>query len=269
MYDGFSRSDGFAYNTPTPGEPLYPWAPLAPGGWSAYVRPGVFKQIVMISDDEAGCITQGDNPITFNHAGGAFAPPPSPAPVVDFDTALQELSPEDFGTARLRRYRFHSIVGFAADGALGPEDAVVDMSCETAAAPGIYYQELSRSTGGMRFPVCDFESYDAVFNALAERTAGDAILACEWGIPEAPAGETLDPNAVNLIYVPGAGNPARTIAQVPSAASCGEQAGWYYDDPENPTRVLSCPATCAAFEADVGGSVEIGFGCQTVTRDVR
>jgi hypothetical protein len=44
------------------------------------------------------------------------------------------------------------------------------------------------------------------------------------------------------------------------------RGGWYYDtDPAQgmPTTVHVCPATCARFKAEMGGAVELRFGCKT------
>jgi hypothetical protein len=49
-----------------------------------------------------------------------------------------------------------------------------------------------------------------------------------------------------------------------SAAACGPEGGWYYDDPLNPTRVLVCPATCNTITNDLQGRIDILFGCGTV-----
>ena len=41
---------------------------------------------------------------------------------------------------------------------------------------------------------------------------------------------------------------------------CGDAQGWYYDNVQNPTQVLLCPAACA-FAEKQGGSVDIEFVC--------
>jgi hypothetical protein len=41
------------------------------------------------------------------------------------------------------------------------------------------------------------------------------------------------------------------------------RGGFYYDDPQAPTRIRVCPASCGAWQA--GGSLEIVYGCAAVT----
>jgi hypothetical protein len=48
------------------------------------------------------------------------------------------------------------------------------------------------------------------------------------------------------------------------------RGGWYYDvDPAmgRPTRILTCPATCARLQAEPSATVEIRYGCATRTID--
>jgi hypothetical protein len=92
-------------------------------------------------------------------------------------------------------------------------------------------------------------------------------LVCEFQVPEAPAGETLDYDGnVNVQFsLDGA---TEVLPYVESADGCGvTQGGWSYDvDPaggETPTKILVCPSTCGAFQDTVGGEVEIQLGCET------
>jgi hypothetical protein len=56
------------------------------------------------------------------------------------------------------------------------------------------------------------------------------------------------------------------LAAPGGVAGCGQKGGWYYDDPANPTKIIMCPTTCAALQGDVGGKVEVIFGCETVIK---
>jgi hypothetical protein len=76
-------------------------------------------------------------------------------------------------------------------------------------------------------------------------------------------GQALDPMRVNFVYTPSGGTPT-TIPNVGTAAGCGGNPGWYYDDPAAPTRIITCPATCTALEGDATGSVSVEYGCSTV-----
>jgi hypothetical protein len=99
-------------------------------------------------------------------------------------------------------------------------------------------------------------------NALNKiRQAG---LSCDLAIPKPAAGEKLDYNLVNVSFDDGSG--AKTLGNVKSEADCGNEARWYYDvDPAvgAPTRILTCPAACDAFQKTDMGSVKIVLGCET------
>jgi hypothetical protein len=91
-------------------------------------------------------------------------------------------------------------------------------------------------------------------------------LACEFQVPEAPAGETLAyDELVNVQF--SVGGASETLPFVRTADQCGiTQGGWYYDvDPDDavPTKILVCPNTCQQFQDTPGGSVEIQLGCVT------
>ncbi len=95
-------------------------------------------------------------------------------------------------------------------------------------------------------------------------------LVCEFTIPDAPPGETLDFGKVNVQLSAPSG--VTTFPYVASLEGCGDDGGWYYDADtalSAPTRIISCPATCAVFEAANGGEVQIELGCETITTVVK
>jgi hypothetical protein len=87
-----------------------------------------------------------------------------------------------------------------------------------------------------------------------------SLRSCEYVIPAPPVGETLDRNRVNVLYTSGSGD-TETIGRDPSASDC--ESGWQYS--EDGARVVLCGDTCARVRADVEGTVEVLFGCETVT----
>jgi hypothetical protein len=90
-------------------------------------------------------------------------------------------------------------------------------------------------------------------------------LACEFELPAAADGETLDFGLVNVDLSDASGKTR--ISKVTGGDACGEENGWYYDDELNPHRIITCPASCARFRsAAAGASVEIQLGCRTVIR---
>jgi hypothetical protein len=87
-----------------------------------------------------------------------------------------------------------------------------------------------------------------------------SALGCNYLLPAPPAGQTLDINAVNVIYTPGGGAPS-TLTY---SADCSNPNGWHYDSTTAPTQVIMCSGQCAALKADsVGAKVDIAFGCVT------
>jgi hypothetical protein len=91
------------------------------------------------------------------------------------------------------------------------------------------------------------------------------LLPCEWQLPAAPAGVTLDPERVNVRLSLG-GRGETGLSKVAEVSSCGDGGGWYYDDPLAPARILACPASCDALRAEPDVRVELLLGCKTVLR---
>src|SRR5439155_205372 len=69
-----------------------------------------------------------------------------------------------------------------------PNEAVEGSTCchtmflfactDGAVGPGKAYQDLSKMTGGLRFPICQYDSFDAVFKAVAGGVVAGAKVAC-------------------------------------------------------------------------------------------
>jgi hypothetical protein len=101
-----------------------------------------------------------------------------------------------------------------------------------------------------------------LLDALAQ-IRGSA-LPCSFTIPP-PRSGAIDFGKVNVHSQSSGGQT--DVPYVGSAAKCDPtRGGWYYDvDPAagDPTQVIVCDATCAAFKAEQDGQVEIGFGCKT------
>lgn len=116
--------------------------------------------------------------------------------------------------------------------------------------------------------------------AMQFRQALNAIrasrLSCELLVPESENGEELNYMRVNVMLDDGSGSKPTPIAYVSNATGCqDDKLNWYYDvDPEppvsgTPTRIVACPATCAAFGQVETGSVAIKLGCATKTQVVK
>ncbi|MET0793001.1 MAG: vWA domain-containing protein [Polyangiaceae bacterium] len=91
-----------------------------------------------------------------------------------------------------------------------------------------------------------------------------AILDCDFPLPQPKPGVAVDPALINVNLTPSSGT-ASTLIQVASEAECVGNAGWYYDNPGSPSRIVLCKSTCDGVTADPKASLEILLGCPTST----
>ena len=85
-----------------------------------------------------------------------------------------------------------------------------------------------------------------------------ALVGCKYTIP-VPTSGTPDYELVNFQYTPDGGE-SEWFPPVASEADCGDELGWYYDNPDEPTLIHLCPKSCSTVEAQ-GGTVDIELGC--------
>jgi hypothetical protein len=261
-----------------------PWTPLAMDGWRQWLRSEAFKTFLVITDDDIECTDYGYN---FDDTPGCngfpqnchnLATQTSNANTVaagetaaqNFDDALLALSPEQFGTADERNYVWHSIVNLrsnpaGATTAWGPEAAIQTKMCTPAytqiVGAGTGYQALSRLTGGLRYPICQKNDFDAIFNTIASAVVETSAAGCEFNVP---SGDEIDADAATVSYTEGDGVNV-PLQRRGSLADCGgATTAWYYDDPTEPSRLSLCPATCSVVQADSGAQVWVEFGCLSV-----
>lgn len=159
-----------------------------------------------------------------------------------FTSRVNALDPVLFG-----RWFFHGIFSFT--------------QCPDAAKIGTVHQQLVQQTGGVAGDLC-LQQFDPVFDALAMDVVMKAEVACDWPIPPAPAGQTLDPGLVNVRFTQPDGNVVK-LGKIPDGEDCGDREGWRYDDDKAPKTVLACPASCDIFR-NGGGKVDVLFGCETI-----
>ena len=226
---------------------------LAPLGWSEWLREEAFKVFVELSDDGVSCdslYNDGNNEPT----GNAMA--------AQFDADLLALAPEQFGDASKRNYIWHSILGMnakiPASEAWLPGDPMQTGTCATGVDPGTGYQALSILTGGLRFPICEHGSYDAVFQAIAEGVIEGAKLECEFPVPDPPPGETIDMDTVTVQYTPGGIGAPETLQQVAGVGFC--KADSFYIDAGN---IVLCPETCTVVQDDDKAKMLVFFDCES------
>lgn len=129
---------------------------------------------------------------------------------------------------------------------------------------GQVYIELVQQTGGIIGDLC-IQDFGPVFQDMATGVVQSAQLSCEYDIPPPPQGEALDPKKVNVNYTPS-GQAEMPILFVSAPGDCGVKGGWYYDDPNAPTKIVMCPTTCDTLKADTTGKIDVLFGCETVIK---
>jgi hypothetical protein len=101
----------------------------------------------------------------------------------------------------------------------------------------------------------------AALTAAMNQIRGSA-LPCDYALPK----NTTDPKKVNVDFTPANGTTTRLV-YVSDAAGCDPvKGGWYYDNPQTPTRIIVCSQTCDTFKKDPNGRVDVVLGCGTVIK---
>jgi hypothetical protein len=212
---------------------------LAPSGWSQWLRADSKKVFLEITDDD------------------------SRMEAATFLSDLMSLAPEQFGAnGAPARLVWHSIVGLAAKDvptdAYLPAEPVEDSRCSgnSVFGSGSTYQDLSRLTGGLRFPICEFEGYDRVFQAIASDVLTSSGLACSFAVPPPPSGQRLELDKVAISYTRGDGTGVQTLGQVTEQSKCGDDAFLIAGD-----KINLCPQACAKINQDALAAVDVVFSC--------
>jgi hypothetical protein len=227
-------------------EEKYDQAPL---GWSEWLRPDTKKVFLEITDDDER-----------DEEGEGMS-------AQDFVSELVSLAPEHFGSDPARpNFVFHSIVGLAekqpVTSAYLPEEPVQAAECTgndgDVTSAGVTYQELSRLTGGLRFPLCQYDAYDVVFQRIAEDVVLQRDVACDFDVPEAPRGQELILDNVAVETSSGTGGVTTPLGQARSASECQSDAFFIVDG-----RLNLCPEACAQVRSDPLAAVRVLFTCRS------
>ncbi|HEX6767148.1 MAG TPA: hypothetical protein VF103_16740 [Polyangiaceae bacterium] len=214
-------------------------ADQAPNGWSAWLREGAKKVFLEMSDDNEDM------------------------PAAMFVSSLQSMAPDNFGTdPAAPSFVFHSIVGVAEKAVPTapylPTEPVTTMRCPSVTTEGRTYQDLSILTGGLRFPLCNFDGYDVVFRRIAEDVVTRTQIACDFAIPPTPADKMLELDKVAVNYVSGNGSPNQEFLQALTPDDCGPDAFYIQD-----SRIVLCPEACTIVQADDNAHVDVLFTCES------
>jgi hypothetical protein len=256
---------------------------LAPNGWSEWLRKEALKTFVLVTDDRMSCKWPTTSTYYSScsanaaqcYTDGTSSTYTSLAPQAaqQFDSDILALDPVQFGTTTTRNYVWHSLTGViknsaSTTGEYQPSDPIVPYSskCSSAVNSGPGSQELSRLTGGLRYPVCDGLGFDVVFKKIAEGVVSGAKIQCDFPMPDPPAGKELDPKTIQIQYSPSAGGPSQKFDQVADLASC--KPGAFYIEPGSDggdagtDKLILCPDTCKVVQSDNQAGIEILALCK-------
>lgn len=210
-------------------------------GWKEWLRPGAKKVFLEMTDDNEDMT------------------------VASFLSQLTSMAPEHFGTDPSHlNFTFHSIIGIKerspATAPYTKDDPIEHAKCEgndnVVENAGETYQELSIKTGGLRFPLCQFDAYDTVFRTIADDVIVKSSVACDFAIPAAPAGTTLD---LSKVAVKASVNGADVEYGQAAMMSACEPGAFYISQ----NRIFLCPQTCDSLKADPRASVDVLFKCES------
>lgn len=215
----------------------------APEGWSEWLRPGAKKVFLEMTDDNEDMSAS------------------------DFLESLTQMAPEHFGPdPATLPFVFHSIVGLAeksdpsaayqSDEPL--QTALCDGGGNNVDNAGEVYQQLSILTNGLRFPLCQFDAYDVVFQQIAQDVVFQTSLACDFPVPSAPEGATLDLDKVAVEFtLPGQATPQR-LGQARDFASCAADTFLISDG-----RLTLCPEACQIIREKPEAKMDVLFTCES------
>jgi hypothetical protein len=227
----------------------------AKGGepWAAQLRPEATKTIVVVTDDNSRLSATDFE--TFPGGKNPFNTLTLPPGILD----------PSWG-GMFDGYVFSGIYGWGSDQDPSVKCTYPDQTSPPSSGPT--YTTLVGKTGGVRAKLCDgAAAWGPFFQAVAQAVLQTSKIECEIVIPE-PSGQTIDFAQVNVALK--SGNQETLVPNVGTAAGCGGTEGWYYDDPQAPTQVILCPASCDTAQTLAGpgktGSVAVLFGCATIVK---
>lgn len=121
------------------------------------------------------------------------------------------------------------------------------------------------SVGGTKTPSMvssDLAQFGGDLLAAMELVRTQAV-SCQYAVPTAPAGKSVDPKQMAIDVVYEEGGAAVELEQVDSREACtvsGE--GWYADNMESPQFLALCPKSCTVVRTHPKADVTVRFGCK-------
>lgn len=84
-------------------------------------------------------------------------------------------------------------------------------------------------------------------------------LACDFPLP---TGQNVDPRKINVTFTADSGE-SQQWNKVDNEGACGNNNGWYFDDPSDPSSVILCPTSCETASSKPEAKLEVILGCET------
>jgi hypothetical protein len=105
--------------------------------------------------------------------------------------------------------------------------------------------------------VCEGQNFDVVFQEIAKGVIEGAKIACEFPMPEPPAGKELDPATINIEYTPSTGGGTTKFSQVADETQCAPNS--FYIDGD---QLKLCADTCTLVQGDQQAKIDILALCK-------
>ncbi len=249
---------------------------LAPDGWIKWLRKSAFKVFIEVTDDAPNCWWYPDiddeekkikkvfSDFQSELGGHVFS--------LEFDKQLTKIAPEQFGTSGDRNYVFYSIVGMMekpeafdeayieidpngkSDDPFLPSEGIVSNVCKTAVAAGQGYQALSKLTGGLRFPICQAEKFDVVFDRIAKSIDSITSTICILELPK-----NVEIDIATVVVEVELDSGVLKLNQVEGSANCSNNFDEFYID-KTSNAVVLCDTACLQIKS-ISKNVKLTAGC--------
>lgn len=202
---------------------------LLPTGFKSFLRPNVFKDLIVVTDDN------------------------SSLSAANVEAQILALSDAHFGTAEALNFRVDAFVGISGE-PLSAAEPVRTTKCTDAVNFGNVHQQLAIRMGGVRYSSCNTAAYPSYFADIAARLVVETR--CKLDLPEAPAGSVEDLDTLRTKITFG-GNTVVDIPAVANAAACAGD-GYFVTG----RTVQLCPTTCNAVANDRDARIQTIYLCE-------
>ena len=221
--------------------------------YKQYLRSKSFKVFLEITDDDCSYKSHRSN------ATGQAAKNLASA----FEQDLFGLSQTHFGTKSNRNYMWHAITGLKAKSTPSdpykPNEAIVPQTqrCSGGVDSGEAYQWLAKWTGGLRYPVCHTQTYNAVFQKIATGIVKQAKIGCQLSLPMVGSGKTVDNDKIALQWKPKGASKTTLLTKVHDKANCGKN-NFYMEK----GKIKLCSSICTTVKNTKDGKMTVLTGCE-------